>query len=217
MTLTALKTLFLIEIFIFLLISVRIHSTYYDNKILIWWDEVGEKTESFTLQFWNNKSTNPAMFSDQVIGSYIQLDEYKCSSNWSEISLYLEKIPATTNIIVDDINNENLNMTITEVKIPGNVTGILIPNTNKVIVRVLATITDNGVVLEQDNRFVQWKTIDWSLNNGMSKLRLSMIEARSVLVSWSSFGPNDNIKCICYKNVNEEDKIRGEKIICKNM
>lgn len=147
-----------------------------------------------------------------MIGSYIQLDEYKCSSNWSEISLFLEKIPATTNVHTTDED-----MTITELKIPGNVTGILIPNTNKVIVRVLATITENGQVIEQDNRFVQWKTIDWSLNNGMSKLRLSMIEARSVMVSWSSFGSNENVKCICYKNVNEEDKIRGEKIICKNM
>ena len=53
----------------------------------------------------------------------------------------------------------NSNGTITEVRVPGNVSGILIPNSNFIIVRVLASTSANGEPLDQDLRFLRWKTV----------------------------------------------------------
>ena len=53
----------------------------------------------------------------------------------------------------------NTNVTITEVRVPGNVSGILIPNSNHIVVRVLASTTLDGEPLKQDLRFLSWKTV----------------------------------------------------------
>lgn len=49
------------------------------------------------------------------------------------------------------------NEVITEVRVNGNVTGILIPNTTRVMVRVIAKDRDGE--LNQDTRYLEWKTV----------------------------------------------------------
>lgn len=64
--------------------------------------------------------------------------------------------------ILKDLTSKNFppnNVAITEVKVPGNVTGILLPNTNKIIVRVLVPIEDGDGVLNQDTSFVEWRNV----------------------------------------------------------
>lgn len=49
---------------------------------------------------------------------------------------------------------------ITEVRVPGNVTGILIPNTSQIIVRIIVPLIDeNNEEFIQDYRYVEWKTV----------------------------------------------------------
>lgn len=48
---------------------------------------------------------------------------------------------------------------ITEVRVPGEVTGILIPNTQFIDVRVLVPVMDIDGELYQDNTYVEWKTV----------------------------------------------------------
>lgn len=48
---------------------------------------------------------------------------------------------------------------ITEVRLAGNVTGILIPNAKKIIVRVIVPIMDGDIELPVDRTFIQWKTV----------------------------------------------------------
>lgn len=49
---------------------------------------------------------------------------------------------------------------ITEVRLAGNVTGILIPNAKKIVVRVIVPIMDGDVELPVDRTFIQWKTVN---------------------------------------------------------
>lgn len=48
---------------------------------------------------------------------------------------------------------------ITEVRVPGYVSGILIPNTQFIDVRVLVPIMDRDGELYQDTTYVEWKTV----------------------------------------------------------
>lgn len=48
---------------------------------------------------------------------------------------------------------------ITEVRVRGEVTGILIPNTQFIDVRVLVPVMDIDGELYQDNTYVEWKTV----------------------------------------------------------
>lgn len=57
---------------------------------------------------------------------------------------------------VDD-KDFNKNEVITEVRVNGNVTGILIPNIHRIVVRVI--VKDREGELGQDIRYVQWNTV----------------------------------------------------------
>lgn len=71
-----------------------------------------------------------------------------------------------------DISGSNLNLTvqdkhdksnhqilITQIKVLANVTGILIPNARKLVVRILGSVSSDGEPLQQDLRYIQWKTV----------------------------------------------------------
>uniref|UniRef100_W4VR48 Putative neural cell adhesion molecule l1 n=1 Tax=Corethrella appendiculata TaxID=1370023 RepID=W4VR48_9DIPT len=110
------------------------------------------------------------------------------------------------------------NITITEVRVPGNVTGILIPNSNRIVVRVLGSLSDDGEPLDQDLRFVQWKTIDWTTKNPdtIHKFQATDIEAHSIKFTWNNFlASEEQNQClqICYKNMNEDFIVRTSKTI----
>lgn len=120
------------------------------------------------------------MFSEEAIGTTVPLNEYQANE---DIEQHFVKISAKTNIYpkieteiakkggdADDAPTEAgttatdsgkrvQNETITEVRVPGNVTGILIPNTKRIVVRVLIPIIFENREFEQDLRYVQWKIV----------------------------------------------------------
>ncbi|XP_058467789.1 protogenin [Malaya genurostris] len=113
---------------------------------------------------------------------------------------------------------------ITQIKVSGNVTGILIPDTKNAVVRILGSISPSGDPMQQDLRFVQWKTIDSSIRrpDTVNRFQANHVDARSVQFTWSRFIATDLInKCLmlCYKNVNHDVFIRrgSNRVNCQNI
>ncbi|XP_037029752.1 uncharacterized protein LOC119069728 isoform X2 [Bradysia coprophila] len=79
---------------------------------------------------------------------------------------------------------------ITEVQVQGEVTGILIPNTSFIDVRVLVPVMDTDGELYQDNSYVQWKTI--SKPSTISQFQIIETESRSITLSSS----DKSVACI---------------------
>uniref|UniRef100_A0A182VYL2 Uncharacterized protein n=1 Tax=Anopheles minimus TaxID=112268 RepID=A0A182VYL2_9DIPT len=105
-------------------------------------------------------------------------------------------------------------ITITQVKVAGNVTGILLPNIRSVKVRVLGSVAPDGEPMVQDLRYVEWKAIDTDAprTDAVNRFQASHIDARSVQFSWSRFVATKTInRCLqlCYKNVNYDVTMRG--------
>lgn len=61
--------------------------------------------------------------------------------------------------VLDTVKRSHKLEGITEVRVPGEVTGILIPNTPFIDVRVLVPIIDIDGELYQNNTYVEWKTV----------------------------------------------------------
>lgn len=134
--------------------------------IFIWWPKFENMTiTDYVIEFQSNEST---AFTD-VVGTTRTIDEFQ---TWNEISSDLTSIPATTNVYPlneadEDVtrstasNDKKISpkMMKTVVRVSGNVSGILIPNTREIIVRVLVPIVDEDGVLKQDERFVEWKKV----------------------------------------------------------
>lgn len=114
------------------------------------------------------QSDETTSFSNQIVGTMRHIDEYQ---TWNNTLGDLTNIPATTNIypyIESDgyeeqkssqIESKTKHKMITELRVFGNVTGILIPNTHEIIVRVLVPIIDDEGEINQDVRYVEWKKV----------------------------------------------------------
>ncbi|XP_065076985.1 uncharacterized protein plum isoform X2 [Ochlerotatus camptorhynchus] len=113
---------------------------------------------------------------------------------------------------------------ITQIKVPGNVTGIFIPNTKNLNVSILGSVAPDGEPMLQDLHYIQWKTIDSSIRrpDAVNRFQTNHVDARSVQFTWSRFIATDLMnKCLtlCYKNVNHDVFIRGgsNRINCVNI
>lgn len=134
--------------------------------------------DHYLVQLWNNDTLdNPSLFATEVIGTIGELDEYQ---TWNEIEKQLVKIPSEASLINStfvtgsaetfvqsskEVGSKKkhqirtrTHFNVMQVKLNGNVTGILIPNTKKVLARVIG-VKDGHVVLDQDLRYVQWKKV----------------------------------------------------------
>uniref|UniRef100_A0A182K1F8 Uncharacterized protein n=1 Tax=Anopheles christyi TaxID=43041 RepID=A0A182K1F8_9DIPT len=105
-------------------------------------------------------------------------------------------------------------ITVTQVKVAGNVTGILLPNIRSVMVRVLGSLAPDGEPMVQDLRHVEWKVIDTDAprTDAVNRFQASHIDSRSVQFTWSRFVATKAInRCLqlCYKNVNYDVTMRG--------
>lgn len=149
--------------------AVPLYGMFSQNGIYLWWPKVDHvNVKSYLIQFQSNEPTN---FSDHVIGTTKIIDEYQ---TWSEISQHLTKVAAVTNVyevsddeLVATIQDNRKNGThsaksITELRVGGNVTGILIPNTSNIIARILVPVYDEDGELFQDLRFVEWKRVSFN-------------------------------------------------------
>lgn len=142
-----------------------VYGIFSPNGIFIWWPKVDHvNVTSYLIQFQSNDPTN---FSDHVIGTTKEIDEFQ---TWNDISGHLTKVSAVTNVHPQSKNEDetspgNETVThqplklITELRVNGDVTGILIPNTMEIIVRILVPIVDEDGELVQDTRFVEWKKV----------------------------------------------------------
>lgn len=163
-------------------LPVDINPVFLNSGIFIWWPQnLKLNVSSYTIQFWHNNTSNPTIFSDQVIGTTVPLDEYQANDDIEE---QFEKIAATTNIYSMTnqetllgtqnkykisskpapngdkiVSQDALNETVTEVRVSGNVTGILIPNTKRIVARVLIPIMYKDKEFHQDLTYVQWKAV----------------------------------------------------------
>lgn len=143
---------------------------YFTSGIFIWWPHDNHPTVPwYTIQFWHNDTNNPTIFSDEAIGTTVALSDYAASE---DVEMHFVKISAITNVHpysqttmamngdkANSIAGHGLNETITEVRVAGNVTGILIPNTQRIVARVLIPIMYNGEPIYQDTRYVQWRAV----------------------------------------------------------
>ncbi|EDS36837.1 conserved hypothetical protein [Culex quinquefasciatus] len=86
-------------------------------------------------------------------------------------------------------------VSISQIKVPGNVTGVLIPNTNKLVVRILGSVSPDGEPMVQDYRYIQWKTIDAAHRppDTVNRFQTEHLDARSVQFTWSRFIATDAI------------------------
>lgn len=177
------------------------------NGIFLWW-EIGEsKTPNYFIIQFRQNTTNPITFVEHLIGSNITINE----DDISQIQSNLNKIEIISNS-TQKINTTSP-ITITQIKLSGNVTGILIPNALKLDVRVLGSLSKKFDVLKQDLRYINWKTFDASQS---IKLILVSATSREIRVEWNINQINNDSKCfdICYK-IKNDTFMKGTN--CSNM
>lgn len=110
---------------------------------------------------------------------------------------------------------------IFQVKVYGNVTGILIPNSQRIIVRVLGSTEPDGHLFPQDLKFVPWTTVE--LDEAAPKTKLKIVEAwaRSIRMEWTPLEDNslpNNCMEVCYKDMINDFMQRGGRTIdCRKM
>lgn len=144
--------------------AVPVHGIFSSNGIFIWWPKVEHiNVTAYLIQFKGDETTT---FSDHVVGTIRNIDEFE---TWNEVSNDLTHIPATTNIYPNDVKDEAMRApptendkktsSIVELRVNGNVSGILIPNTHEIVVRVLVPVVDEDGELDQDMRYIEWKKV----------------------------------------------------------
>ncbi|XP_063704517.1 uncharacterized protein LOC134833940 [Culicoides brevitarsis] len=213
-------------------IPVRYTSMTNMNSIFIWWaDTLKLNLTSMVIQFLHNDTMDQPTFKHEIIGTYANFGGSNNYLTYSEFGPSLEKIPIESDEKVrrkrflwnnDDEHESDLYMkisrlatrnaiypnsnegTISEVKVFGNVTGILIPNSQRIIVRVLGSTEPDGSLFPQDLKFVPWTTVE--LEEATLKVKLWIVEkqARNMRVEWSPMEEGTEImnSCmeICYKD-----------------
>lgn len=140
------------------------------SGIFVWWPKEKNVT-AYVIQFQSDETT---AFSNHIVGTTRHIDEFQ---TWNDISGDLTNIPVVANIYPntgtadDDDDDDDYETTksierkktnpkmITELRVNGNVSGILIPNTHEIVVRVLVPIIDDEGELNQDVRYVEWKKV----------------------------------------------------------
>lgn len=196
--------------------------------------------DHFLVQLWNNDTLNaPSPFASEIIGTTGALDEYM---TWEEIEKMLVKIPGEQKFInssyvvgtpdtftrsssaaaAPGVRRKSLrqptrtHLNVTEIRVPGHVSGVLIPKTKRVLARVLG-VRAGEVIEDEDMKYVQWKRVENSAN-GVSKLRIVSTNSKNVQLAWNAFGV-ERSACLmlCYKNTNAEFLMFGSLPDCKTM
>lgn len=147
-----------------------VYGMFSPNGIFVWWPREHNKT-AYLIQFQSDETT---AFSNHIVGTTRHIDEFQ---TWNDISGDLTNIPVVANIYPsseDDGDEDSVDRTtkstsikrkktnpkmITELRVDGNVSGILIPNTHEIVARVLVPIIDDEGELIQDVRYVEWKKV----------------------------------------------------------
>lgn len=175
------------------------------SGIFLRWDtpEKGMTITRYVIQFLNNGTSDPLVFTDEMVGTYESLSPFV---SWNDIKGKLEKI---------SVKNSN-NSKWTEVSVPGNVTGLYIVNTDEVNVRILGSVQENGELFNQDVNYLQY--LNWtnikSTNFNLAHLTIDEIGSRSVDISWTDL---DTVHCAYICSVMKQAIQRDEVMNCEKM
>lgn len=149
------------------------------SGIFLRWDIPQTKypVTSFTIQFRNNSTSNQVFFTDTIVG---------VSKHWTSGYISWESVASSMQTI--SVVNRNKtdwdNANITEVKVPGNVSGIYIPNTDEIHVRILGSVSKDGELFEQDHQYLSWKTLKSSTHN-LVPIEHGEIQSRGVEIKYN--------------------------------
>lgn len=172
--------------------------------IFLRWDvpEIDVPITGFTIQFLNNGTSMPVQFIEEVIGTY---ENWPAFVSWNDIVPKLEKIK---------VRNTN-HSEWTEVRVPGNVTGLYVINTDEVYVKILGTTLESGELFDQDLSYLNWTNIKAS-SISLEPLTVGEIDARSAEVSWTGL---DSVQCayICTQLKSVFPRDASEKFKCEKM
>ncbi|XP_055381057.1 uncharacterized protein LOC129611775 [Condylostylus longicornis] len=203
--------------------GLEIHPVFFPNGIYIWWYYENSKNkqniiiEYFVIQFLNdgkNSKEESTKFGKEIIGTTRPLK----SIERKNIEQMLEKIPVLTKLP----NSENFYLNeaddteITNLIVAGNITGILIPNTTKLIVRIIA-ITEANKNFKQDFRYMEWKNIKRQ-EKQFAVPMIQAINSRSINFQWDE-QLIANISCVrvCYQSTNLNERWINGKGACQNI
>lgn len=163
--------------------GLEVLSTAFPDDVFLWWSKVNSHNQRksnysveldyYLVQLISFGST--AHLPSEMLGATAALDEYK---TWDEIQGMLVKIPFRATLInstyvvgtpetfalsqldaaktLQPVTRVHYN--VTEFRVAGNVTGLLIPNTKRVLVRVIG-VKSGEVVADADLKYVQWKSV----------------------------------------------------------
>lgn len=137
--------------------SVELFAIVHPTGIFVWWpDTFSLNVTQLTLQFRSVSSSRtsspPPRFTSEIVGTRSTALSF---GKWHDVGAKLVTIPVNGSY---DVQNHPPGAT-TQLILPGSVTGILIPNTNQVTMRVVAPIMDGGQEVVVDNTFLQWTNI----------------------------------------------------------
>lgn len=168
------------------------------NGSFLGWDiDVSEEDLSktiITIQFLKNGTIDAPSFTNEVVGSYEKIDDFK---TWNDIEKSLQKIAV----------NSSDHGAFTEIKVRGDVTGILIIKVEEVFVRIFGSIEENGTHIEQDYENIRWK----SLKSPYEIVSVTDIQSRSITISWSGLDSYECLRACTYLKQDISPKILREK------
>ncbi|CAO1436821.1 unnamed protein product [Diamesa serratosioi] len=185
------------------------------DGIFLWWsiDDESIHVTSFIIQLWYNEKI-PDQQSEASCSFYQWSSQYML---WSDIGSTLKN----TSIVTRSRPLESLteNVTIIELHLPGNATGILIPNTKQIKVRILGSVhADGELMASQQLKYLSWNII----NSTSTKTRVQeglievlQIESRSITITWTGFDKGLCLE-VCYQQKAQFiDRGTVRNMICK--
>lgn len=175
------------------------------SGIFLRWDTPVTDTNvtGYTIQFLNNKTSSPIVFDNELVGTFENWPTYV---SWNDVDRGLQKIS------VRNWNKTNW----TEVQVPGNVTGLLIINTEEINVRILGSVMENGELFDQDLKFLTWTNIKRS-SISLEPLTVGEVDSRGAEILWSGL---DNVQCAFMCSVLKNEIISrdsADKFKCEKM
>jgi hypothetical protein len=157
-----------------------------------------------TIQFLKNETGDVMQFAGEAVGTFIHWPG-EALPQWKEVEKNLQRVA---------VNGSDQGQ-YTEIKVSGNVTGILIIKVEQIFVRIFGSLEENGEYLQQNYSQVKWKSVKTSF----APLSVDKIESRSVSVSWSGLDDARCLKACTYLKQESLALIRDSrsKTVCEKM
>ncbi|CAO1437220.1 unnamed protein product [Diamesa tonsa] len=188
------------------------------DGIFLWWsvDDESIHVTSFIIQLWYNGEQSHDQQNEAICSFYPWSSQYIM---WSDVDSTLKNISIVTRSHPLESTTENV--TITDLHLPGNATGILIPKTEQVKVRILSAVHDDGQLIDA----LQLTFLSWHLINATTpstqmeskSIEVLFTDSRSMTISWNGF---DKVLClkVCYQQkVQFIDRGSLRNVICKQI